>query len=565
MSLLPAKNRVAGEDSVRPWRLSPVEWAALLALFCVPALVGMARHPLWIDETLTVFPVPVETNSLLTLLQNFLSFPGSIRFTPLYTFLVAVWARTMPATEFVLRWINLPFLIGVAVVSKAFVARLPFRSESARWMALATIALSPFYIYYSFDLRPYAALVCFGGMIMLGLVLLETWDTRAPWLITIGFCLAFLTQPPVVLLAPVLFIALFSFFRRDYSRSVRLWIAPGIVGSIVTAGTGLYYRFVQSAGGMEAWGGGGFAKNVLFIVYEFAGLSGLGPTRAQLRTLAPPAGRASTVMEVHWSTADWLPAALFAVAWLVVFWITAHAIFRHRRFRWWNHAAVRWPATMLFMGGLVLSSFFYFIHYRFLSRHISFLYLPFICLLIAVIAYADLRSTIRLYAILVVGFGISSAQLLFNRGHMREDPRGMFVAWQRSRVSNPSVKLWAFYPVQSVLYYAPQSSVPSLRGGSVHLCERIGSAAYRETQLSDRSAAAAQSADIVSLESPTRDLWENLLQSHRGQRVLIAVNRGTEFDHDGLVRELIGDPEASAVKVAELAFVECFECTVPSR
>jgi hypothetical protein len=43
----------------------------------------------------------------------------------------------------------------------------------------------------------------------------------------------------------------------------------------------------------------------------------------------------------------------------------------------------------------------------------------------------------------------------------------------------------------------------------------------------------------------------------------MAFNRGTEFDHEALGRELLANPAAKAAKVGQGAFVECFECTIP--
>ncbi|HEX5176727.1 MAG TPA: hypothetical protein VFV83_06855, partial [Chthoniobacteraceae bacterium] len=552
------------EVSDRRHRLSVAEAVGLLILFCTPALIGMARHPFWIDETLTLLPVPVKSNSLTDLLREFLHFPGSIRYTPLYVLLVAVWARMVPPVELAIRCINIPFLLGSALVSHAFVARLPIRSPGQKWLALALIATSPFFVYYSFDLRPYASLIFFGGLIVLGLIQCDEMNRSGPWLISLGFCLAFITQPPVVVLAPVIFICVLLLARKNLSASIRMWAAPGIVGILLTAAAAIYYYIVRSGGGMEPWGGGGFSKNVLFICYEFAGFAGLGPTRAQLRTLAPPAGREATVASVSLSWPDWIPAVLFGVVWAVIAIQLIRLVLARGNLRLWLTPCVRWNA-MIFTGGLVvLSLFFYLMQHRFLSRHISFLYLPFIFTLLALFAQTGWDRWNRwAVPLLLIGFSVSSGQLLFNRGHMREDPKRMIAAWEAARAKDATVRLWAFYPVQSVVYYTNEGRVPSLRADTMSICQRVGSVSYAETRPSTLDPEVCRNARVISLDSPGRNLWQQLLDSCRGQRVILAFNRGTEFDHDDLGRELLADPRAQSAKVAEGAFVECFECTIP--
>lgn len=537
------------------------EWSLLCALFCIPPLIGMARHPLWIDETITLLPVPVETPSLRAFFFGFLHFEGSLRYTPLYMFLVAAWGRIVSPTELGLRCVNLPFLLGIACLSRALVWRLPLRSAAARWACLGFIALSPFYLYYSYDLRPYAALMCFGGMMLVGLVFCEEWDARGPWLLSIGFCLAFLTQPPVVLLAPLLALGvLFSGFR-DVSRLLRAWAVPGVVGGLITAGTGWYYHIVRSGGGMPSWGGGGFVKNLAFILYEFAGLSGLGPTRSQLRALAPPSGFVSTIEPVHLTWLDWLPVGVVAVIWLLASCLAVGAAMKARPFR---APTLRWSALLFACGMLVLSAFFFHINYRFLSRHVSFLYLPFVFMLIALAAQTEWRLPVRvIYGLLFAGLVTSSAQLLFNPAQLRDDPRSVVHTWRAAQAADPAVRLWAFYPIHSVLYYMESRDVLWIGGESVALSSRIGPASYEQKIFADQSAADFSHAPVVCLVVPSRAMWEKLLAGSRGQRVILAINRGTEFDVEGLAQELIANPAARAKRLGVWPFVECYECVVP--
>jgi len=145
---------------------------------------------------------------------------------------------------------------------------------------------------------------------------------------------------------------------------------------------------------------------------------------------------------------------------------------------------------------------------------------------------------------------------------MREDPKAMFRAWSAARSNDPSVRLWAFYPIQSIVYYGPPESIPSLRSNQVYTAKRLGPSTYSETPEVDFPGK-CRSASVVSLDSPEREIWEKLLNACRGQHVVIAFNRGTEFDHQALGGELIANPAAKASKIAVGAFVECFECYIP--
>jgi hypothetical protein len=259
---------------------------------------------------------------------------------------------------------------------------------------------------------------------------------------------------------------------------------------------------------------------------------------------------------------DWVPVILFALLWAALV-IRALVWMARDRKNGWNAPSLRWSAFVFFGGFVILSLFFYWMGYRFLSRHISFLFLPFLFMMLALFAQMAWMKWIRwAVLLLLICFAISSAQLLFHPAHMREDPKAMIDAWNAARHTNRSVHLWAFYPVQSVLYYAGEAPVPSLRGTSLKICKRLGPASYMESN-APAGVEVCRDAPVISLDSPARELWQQLLTSCHGQRVVMAFNRGTEFDHEALGRELLANPAAKAAKVGQGAFVECFECTIP--
>ena len=545
-------------------RLAVWEWIALLTLFCLPPLVGMARHPLWIDEAQTLFPVATPSTTFVDFARSSLTLGGSLQVTPLYAILVALWARIFPTTELALRCVNLPFLVLTAVVARAYVWHLPLRTRAGRWWALALIGLSPFYVYYSFDLRPYASLICFGGMMGLGLVWIATWDRRGPWWFAFGFGLAFLSQPTVVVIAPLLGLLLVLLARRDLARSFQLWRRAWIVAFALCVPGGIFYYLVRHGSGAQSFGGRPDLKNVIFVLFEFAGFSGLGPTREQLRTLAPPEGAESMLSGVTLTWLDWWPVALAAGLWIVglatLFWLA-----RPRR----DTASTSTSAFLLnaafFVGGLLsVAIFFYFFRYRFLPRHICFLYLPFMFALLALAASARLRGSVRVFAPLaVLGFATSAGQLLLNPRYARDDFRSIFARWQEGRKVDPELRVWAFSYPPSFLYYAGAEKVLYLDEAQAEIWNRIGPASYRRAILGPAHLVELGAYKVVCVRHPTPEAWAALLAANRGQRLILAVNRGTEFDRHNRARDFVRNPAISAELLPSVPFVESFQARVP--
>ncbi len=345
-----------------------------------------------------------------------------------------------------------------------------------------------------------------------------------------------------------------------------MWTAPGLIGTLATGAGSLYYHAVRSGGGMQFWGGGGFVKSIGFVLYEFMGFAGLGPTRSQLRALAPPAGVESALAPVQLSWMDWLPAVVLAILWGVLAGLVLYSLVRGGTRRFWAVPVLRWSAILFFVRLLLLTVFFDLINYRFQARHASFLYLPFLFLVFACVVQANGKLTIRLpFLALLAVMALSSARLLLDPVYMREDPRGLLEAWRRFNATVGPADLWAFYPPESMIYYVKGRDLLVLSDSAAYRYDRIGPATFRKTDLPDDAAQKdLANADVVCLmRLRRRDLWQHLVESHRGKRVVIAVNRGTEFDPDNFARELIDNPAAHAKKLGEWPFVECYQCVVP--
>ena len=547
-----------------PAKFTPFEWLLLLLLFCVPPMIGMARHPLWIDEAQTLFPVATQGTSITEFIRNSLHLGGSLQVTPLYAMLVALWARVLPTTEFALRCVNLPFLVITALVARAFVGHLQYRSTAGRWLALAFVALGPFYVYYSFDLRPYASLISFGGMIALGLVWLAAWDARGPWLFSAGFGLSFLSQPTVVVVAPVLGLVVLLLARRDFSRSLRLWQGAWILGAVLAALAGTFYYLVRHGDGAQPFGGRPDLKNVVFVLFEFAGLSGLGPTREQLRMLAPPEGAESALQGSALLWTDWVPVALAGTLWLIGIAYLLRQAWQQRGAGSSRSAALTVNAAFFFGGLLSVAVFFYCFQYRFLPRHICFLYLPFVFLVLTLAAGGTAGGLGRILAALaVLGFAVSSGQLLLNPRYARDDFRSALDAWRQRRGSDPALRFWTLSYPPALLYYSGEATVLYVDESTLRVWERTGPASYRSTVLSPDRIGEVADAAVVCIRNPTAEIWSAILGAGRGRRVILGINRGTEFDPHGRARELLQNPASKAEKLPPVPFIESFQVLVP--
>ena len=376
----------------RPALANGSELPLLLLLFCIPPLIGMARHPFWLDEVFTLFPAPNDDSSLRAAFASAFHFSGSVQFTPLHTFLVAIWARIVPSTEFALRCMNFPFLIGIALISRALLRRLALRSVASYWLFLTFIALSPFYLYYSYRSAPLR-------------VTDLLWRNDIPWPALVervakeramadchGIFSSFPDPTEVILLSPISVASVISRGWHDPRRAARMWTAPGLIGTLATGAGSFYHHAVRSGGGMQFWGGGGFVKSIGFVLYEFMGFAVLGPTRSQLRALAPPAGVESALAPVQLSWMDGLLAVVLAILWGVLAGLVLYSLVRGGTRRFWAVPVLRWSAILFFVGLLLLTVFFDLINYRFQARHASFLYLPFLFLVFACVGTSQRKT-----------------------------------------------------------------------------------------------------------------------------------------------------------------------------
>ena len=303
----------------------------LVVAFTVPALIGMARHSFWLDETITLFPLPSGHETILEVAANLRKAVGSLAHTPLHTLMAAAWASVCPSSELGLRLINLPILLACAGLGWWWARFCEPGSAQRRWGLIALFATSPFFIYYAYDFRPYIFLVLTGAMMAIGLLILNESPRAALWLIGGGATVAFATQPTVALLVPWLVAIVLWSRRRTLPGLLRQAAWPMFACVVPATVAGWHYVLLLQSGGMTSYGAAPTFNNLAFVFYEFLGLLGIGPTREALRTLAPPPGREATVLiDLRPTSADWLQASTGALIWAIVLMFAARELWKTR-------------------------------------------------------------------------------------------------------------------------------------------------------------------------------------------------------------------------------------------
>lgn len=541
----------------------------LMLLFTVPALIGMWRQPFWIDEAITLFPVDQSYASMADLVQKLSgAIASSVSHTPLHTLMTAAWAGLVPPSEFLLRLMNVPVLLVLGWVAWIWSGLCEPESAGRRWALIWLMATSPFFIYYSYDFRPYALLILAGALMANGLLYLDQSPRRGMWLTCGGVMLAFMTQPTVALVVPWLAALIAWQGRKSLGMLLRQAVLPVVVCCLPAAVAGVYYLVVARSGGMVTYGAPPSWGNFAFVFYEFIGFLGVGPTREQLRAMAPPPGKQATLLaDVRPAFADFVPMIIGAALLLVV----AVLVWRELRVR--RAVAVdRWPGVRLALlfgagGAIILMFFFRLKGYRFLPRHVSFLFAP-VCwpLLSLVVRSAAGRTRNWLLFAAVLAFNAySSANLLFAPSYSRDALRGAVAAAGAEIKAGRASAIFWYGGWQAGLHYGRGQEMARMDEDIVEaaVTKGTGRHEFRKVrgvkELHDRGVAFW----ILGNQAPGPQ--RELLDLYAGKSVVVVAVRGTEADFRGLIAQLIRDSTVKPVSLGRFPFVEAIVVTLPSR
>jgi len=373
--------------------------AAICLLALAVGLLAITRQSFWMDEGSTVIRAMMP--DIASWWNLSLHLGGSDVQMPVYMFTVWAWEKTGANTEYLLRLVNLPWiLLGAAALMRV------------RWWPVVFLA-SPFVWYYAGELRPYAMQIAGGAVAAWAMLRVaeSTPDGQSQWRGLHAAAGAALLLVAGSLSAAIWAVGLWLgvlILRPDWLLKKGFWLR--ILPWLLPIGTlcGFYLYTVMEGYRATSSGGGGLL-GMIYGFYELIGLSGLGPGRSELR--ADPL-----------SLLKWLPlvvpgALLLAVAWGLG--ISRWATRSTRRQQVAVALAVGVPLLALAAVGLLMD-------FRVLGRHLSPM-LPAVLLPIALalesgIARKSIRSTVL--AVLAFFFMLASAlSLRFFDQHARDDYR----------------------------------------------------------------------------------------------------------------------------------------------
>jgi MFS family permease len=398
----PAFENTAGSKTLSRHSNDAMFWIAVGAC-CVLICFSITNVSLWIDEGFTAWLVahPSIASVAAALASPFLG-SASDRQYPLYVLWVWSWARLFGSSEVALRSANMPF--GVLYI---LALALPCRYMFSRPFAWIPFAIVPFVWFYMNEARSYMMLTSMATAATAAAIAYvygpQAFRPRAAWLFAGFILLALLTNVLAVLVFPGL--ALFAMLGLRVSSAPRWreWIGPAlVVGPLIILAIAFYaFTFLGSGGRSELRANQRDAPSVAFagqILYEDAGFDGLGPPRNDLR-------EKPTKIAARYAAFLLFGAVALALAVLLALRNSYDPRARQLLLAWI-------VSTVL---SVVVS---YFLHTRFLGRHLAAT-LP--LLLFGLIALTRYRASLVLLAAI---FLVSDIRLCMLPEYWKDDYRG---------------------------------------------------------------------------------------------------------------------------------------------
>lgn len=252
----------------------PLSWLLPATLCLVVSAVAVSNQSFWIDEGYNAWKARQPT--LAQWWQQMIAHRGSDLQMPLYMIFSWAWEKIGGHSEWWLRAANIPWLLlGVLGWGK-------------RWELVAL--LSPFVWYYMDEARPYAmqigtSMLIFGSLIRLYRSDAEKGErSNVLWLGVGLVCLSGSSLLGMIWAgAAILTIAIMWPWIKVWQLVKRNWISclSVLISFCILA---IYYLYTLKVGGGASQANVTGAKNLVYIFYELAGFSGVGPGRLEIRT-----------------------------------------------------------------------------------------------------------------------------------------------------------------------------------------------------------------------------------------------------------------------------------------
>jgi hypothetical protein len=363
------------------------------------------------------------------------------------------WEKIFGASEYALRASNVPWL---AVTAVALVWGFP-RKTAVQFSILFLTLTNAFVWYYMSEARPYIILLAFSSIAtacLLRLVQDHASPHSAFWFGS--FCVGLLGLCTTSIIAvPWAIGAVLGVFW---------WLGPKRTGDLlhrfryVAIGTflllsavGTYYCWTLYLGARASDVGRTGIKNILFVLYELGGLSGLGPGRLALR---------SQNFAIYRPFLPLLALGTIAIASVGITGLTTAAKTSNRRTAVLFGLAAGLPLVVVFAAG-------HFARMRLLGRHLTPL-LPFVLAILA-IGFDRLFKVNRLWSRAIAAAAamvlvVSALEIRFAPRHERDDYRSAATAARQALAEGNTV--WWLADDATGHYYGLSESaklVPALR------------------------------------------------------------------------------------------------------
>jgi hypothetical protein len=248
--------------------------AYVALLICVATSMGVLAiswQSFWMDEGGPAFKALMPT--FKDWWQMTLRLGGSDTQMPVYMFLLWIWEKLAGHDEFTMRAINLPWL-AIAVLSLRKVRYWP-----------VVCLTSPFILYYTGELRPYAMQIAAGAFAASALMKVGrarlNGDLKGIHSTAAASLLLSCSSLTGTVWALGLWLGFFLLVPQWLKRK-EFWIKliPWTIGALVLAA---YYSFTLLKGYRAAGLESSSILSVLFGIYELIGLLGYGPGKNELR------------------------------------------------------------------------------------------------------------------------------------------------------------------------------------------------------------------------------------------------------------------------------------------
>jgi hypothetical protein len=415
-------------------------------LICMAAINAQSY---WIDEAGTAWKAAQPT--LTDWWQAMRAEGNSNLQLPAYLLFAWGWEKLVGSSEVALRSGNaLWFLLGLVVLARAMTAR-----SWLRWGVTLAMLSSPFVWYYLNEARPYgmqigASCLVFAALYKLAEHQIESTPKERLWMIVL--CLGSLLLAASGMLA-MLWLgaywggAILSTSTKHLRRLAKNYWGFWVLTLALLLALGLFYLWTLSIGARATKAGTTDARNLIFIIYELLGFTGLGPGREEIRNGGFAVFR------------QWLPwLSIYGVISVLLLTRGCQQIIMAVSRRTW----VSWLITFISALAFILAVGMV-VQFRVLGRHCTPL-LPLILFVQGAGLASWLKQDNRLWrwaVVLFLGMSLASdASVRFSERHAKDDYRDAAALGREALARGESV-WWSADKEGAWVYHLPLAKQPT--------------------------------------------------------------------------------------------------------